>query len=207
MPKFKSIKLRIIEGRKLKPFDTAKVLQEHEDKITAIAGTDTSQLGDITALQTAVGNSSSGLVKDVADAQTDITALETAIGYDSIDVENDGDLESRISSLESQPAGSSYDDTEILDRLTVIEDAVGIREITIVIKRWGRSYVQINNTTKRMEGDAFNDVQQQVTFRVADGEYDVKLGSNFSAPDYYITKHITVDSTHTSFVIDGDDYI
>ena len=137
----------------------------------------------------------------------DDTAIKTAIGYDSIDVANDGDLESRISSLESQPAGSSYDDTEILDRLTVIEDAVGIREITIVIKRWGRSYVQINNTTKRMEGDAFNDVQQQVTFRVADGEYDVKLGDNFSDPMYYITKHITVDSTHTLFVIDGDDYI
>ena len=33
---FKSIKLRIIEGRKLKPFATAKVLQEHEDRIAAL---------------------------------------------------------------------------------------------------------------------------------------------------------------------------
>ena len=33
---FESIKLRIMSGRKLKPFATAKVLQEHEDKIKAL---------------------------------------------------------------------------------------------------------------------------------------------------------------------------
>lgn len=33
---FKSIKLRIIKGRELKPFATAKVLQEHEDRIAAL---------------------------------------------------------------------------------------------------------------------------------------------------------------------------
>ena len=34
--KFESIKLRIIKGRQLKPFPTAKVLQEHEDRIKAL---------------------------------------------------------------------------------------------------------------------------------------------------------------------------
>lgn len=33
---FKSIKLKIIKGRKLLPFATAKVLQEHEDRIAAL---------------------------------------------------------------------------------------------------------------------------------------------------------------------------
>lgn len=67
---FKSIKLRIIEGRKLKPFATAKVLQEHEDKINAIVGTDTSELAEIGELQTVVGDENSGLVKDVNTLKT-----------------------------------------------------------------------------------------------------------------------------------------
>ena len=33
---FKSIKLRVIKGRKLNPFAVAKVLQEHEDRIKAL---------------------------------------------------------------------------------------------------------------------------------------------------------------------------
>ena len=33
---FKSIKLKIIKGRKLLPFATAKVLQDHEDRIKAL---------------------------------------------------------------------------------------------------------------------------------------------------------------------------
>jgi len=33
---FESIKLRIIKGRQLKPFATAKVLQDHEDRIKAL---------------------------------------------------------------------------------------------------------------------------------------------------------------------------
>lgn len=37
---FKSIKLKIIEGRKLLPFATAKVLQDHEDRIKALEGGD-----------------------------------------------------------------------------------------------------------------------------------------------------------------------
>ena len=36
--KFKSIKLTIIEGRKLKPFAVAKVLQDHEDRLKALEG-------------------------------------------------------------------------------------------------------------------------------------------------------------------------
>ena len=36
--KFQSIKLTIIEGRKLKPFAVAKVLQDHEDRLKALEG-------------------------------------------------------------------------------------------------------------------------------------------------------------------------
>lgn len=35
---FESIKLRIIEGRKLLPFATAKVLQDHENRLKALEG-------------------------------------------------------------------------------------------------------------------------------------------------------------------------
>ena len=35
---FKGIKLRIMKGRKLDPFATVKLLQEHEDRITALEG-------------------------------------------------------------------------------------------------------------------------------------------------------------------------
>ena len=35
---FKGIKLRIMKGRQLNPFATAKLLQEHEDRITALEG-------------------------------------------------------------------------------------------------------------------------------------------------------------------------
>lgn len=36
MPDWKSIKLKIIRGRTLLPFPTAKVLQDHEDRIAAL---------------------------------------------------------------------------------------------------------------------------------------------------------------------------
>ena len=52
-------------------------------KVRELTADDISQGTDITALKTTVGNSSSGLVKDVSDAQSDITALETAIGDES----------------------------------------------------------------------------------------------------------------------------
>lgn len=39
---FESIKLRIIKGRQLLPFATAKVLQDHEDRIKALEGGDSS---------------------------------------------------------------------------------------------------------------------------------------------------------------------
>ena len=46
MPDWKSIKLKIIRGRTLLPFPTAKVLQDHEDRIAALesaAGVDSPQ--------------------------------------------------------------------------------------------------------------------------------------------------------------------
>ena len=34
--KFESIKLQIMQGRKLKPFQTARVIQDHEDRLKAL---------------------------------------------------------------------------------------------------------------------------------------------------------------------------
>jgi len=43
---FKKIKHRIIKGRKLQAFPTAKVLQEHEDRIAALEAESSSSEGD-----------------------------------------------------------------------------------------------------------------------------------------------------------------
>ena len=40
---FKRIKMRIIQGRKLKPFVVANVLQEHEDRIAALEASSSSE--------------------------------------------------------------------------------------------------------------------------------------------------------------------
>ena len=45
---FESIKLRIIKGRKLNPFATAKVLQEHEDRLNALEGNSSEPSGSET---------------------------------------------------------------------------------------------------------------------------------------------------------------
>ncbi len=43
---FKKIKLKIIEGRKLKPFMVAKVLQDHEDRLKALEAESSSTDGE-----------------------------------------------------------------------------------------------------------------------------------------------------------------
>lgn len=43
---FESIKLKIIKGRRLRPFPTAKVLQDHEDRIAALEAESSSTDGD-----------------------------------------------------------------------------------------------------------------------------------------------------------------
>jgi len=45
---FKRIKLRVIKGRKLQPFPTAKVLQDHEDRLAALEAEMSSDEGDKT---------------------------------------------------------------------------------------------------------------------------------------------------------------
>lgn len=42
---FESIKLRIIKGRQLNPFATAKVLQEHEDRLNALESNSSESTG------------------------------------------------------------------------------------------------------------------------------------------------------------------
>jgi len=45
--KFKKVKLNIIQGRQLKPFHTAAVIQDHEDRIAALEAESSSSEGDI----------------------------------------------------------------------------------------------------------------------------------------------------------------
>lgn len=55
-------------------------LREDIEALKAATGTGSGSLGaKVTALETAVGNASSGLVKDVTDAKTDISALKGLI--------------------------------------------------------------------------------------------------------------------------------
>ena len=92
---FKRIKLRIIKGRKLKPFEVAKVLQEHEDKIALISGDDVTELADIKALKETIGDEDSGLVKDV-------NGIKTTIGDSNSGLVKDAaDLDARVEVLEA----------------------------------------------------------------------------------------------------------
>ena len=87
---FKSIKLRIIKGRQLLPFAVAKVLQEHEDKLSAISGDDVTELADIAALKETVGDADSGLVKDTASLKSRVAALEAYFAHELSFTVNDG---------------------------------------------------------------------------------------------------------------------
>lgn len=81
---FESIKLRIISGRKLKPFQTAAVLQDHEDRLSAIEGgsvtgsesTEGSLLYRVKALETILGDTDDDTVYDDAVLAQRISALE-----------------------------------------------------------------------------------------------------------------------------------
>lgn len=87
---FKSIKLRIIKGRQLLPFEVAKVLQEHEDKLSTISGDDVTELADIAALKETVGDADSGLVKDIASLKSKVAALEAYFTHELSFTVNDG---------------------------------------------------------------------------------------------------------------------
>ena len=99
---FESIKLRIIRGRQLQPFEVAKVLQNHEDRIKALEevtsvsseeivthnisftvtdGTEpiegaTVSIGDITGTTSSAGGCT---LQNVAEGSHDVTV--TASGY------------------------------------------------------------------------------------------------------------------------------
>lgn len=84
--KFEKIKLNIIKGRKLLPFPTAKVIQDHEDRLKAIEG------GSMTGSESTEGS----LVYRVK-------ALETILGdADDDTIYNDEVLSQRISYLEDK---------------------------------------------------------------------------------------------------------
>lgn len=87
---FERIKMRIIKGRQLKPFAVAEVLQEHEDKLSAISGDDVTELADIAALKETVGDADSGLVKDTASLKSKVAVLEAYFTHELSFTVNDG---------------------------------------------------------------------------------------------------------------------
>lgn len=82
--KFEKIKLNIIRGRKLLPFQTAKVIQDHEDRIKAIEGgsmtgsesTEGSLVYRVKALETILGDADDDTIYDDAVLDARISALE-----------------------------------------------------------------------------------------------------------------------------------
>ena len=82
--KFKKVKLNIIRGRKLLPFPTAKIIQDHEDRIAAIEGgsmtgsesTEGSLIYRVKALETILGDTDDDTVYDDAVLSQRISALE-----------------------------------------------------------------------------------------------------------------------------------
>ena len=87
---FERIKMRIIKGRRLKPFAVAEVLQEHEDKLSAISGDDVTELADIAALKETIGDADSGLVKDTASLKSKVAVLEAYFTHELSFTVNDG---------------------------------------------------------------------------------------------------------------------
>lgn len=68
---FESIKLRIIKGRQLNPFATAKVLQEHEDRIKALESGASSNDGDkVTYSFTSYGDKNGSVEYGTGTAET-----------------------------------------------------------------------------------------------------------------------------------------
>lgn len=81
---FERIKLRIIQGRQLKPFATADVIQDHEDRLKAIESgsmtgsedTEGSLVYRVKALETILGDTDDDTVYDDAVLSQRISALE-----------------------------------------------------------------------------------------------------------------------------------
>lgn len=93
---FKGIKLRIMKGRKLNPFATAKLLQEHEDRLKALesGSTDDSTSGTLAyrvkALETILGDVDDDTIYDDAVLTQRIEALEDMVSVDLSFTVNDG---------------------------------------------------------------------------------------------------------------------
>lgn len=104
--KFEKIKLNIIKGRKLLPFKTADVIQDHEDRITAAEST----------LSNAVDN-------DTIYDDTDLWTV-TGIPKDTDLTDNFTDLATRIDSKADASALNSKanaNHSHTLDKITDLE--------------------------------------------------------------------------------------
>lgn len=94
-----NIRFKILDKGVIVQEQLLRLLQRHEDAIANGGGEpydDTEIKADISALETAIGDSSSGLTKSVNDNADAISALETAIGSEEIA----GTILARIKALE-----------------------------------------------------------------------------------------------------------
>ncbi len=137
--------------------DTALVTEKAvrtavDSAITAASYDDTALSGRVSDLETAVGDTTSGLVKDVADNASDISNLQTAVagkadsattlaGYGITDAYTKTETDTAITngSVQTVTAGTAngtisvdggadvtvYNDTAISGRVTALETAVG----------------------------------------------------------------------------------
>ena len=198
MPDWKSIKLKIIRGRTLLPFPTAKVLQDHEDRIAALeAGGTTPETRDIAisvndgtdpiegatvTIGSKTGTTSSDggcTIKDVTDGTISVTV--SATGF----------------TTKTETITVSEDDTSFTISLVSEEVDPVTRKITFTIDNGTNAIegatVTIDGTSKTTGSDGGGSFDG-----IADGSVSVTV----SATGYVTkTESITVSSSDTSFTI------
>lgn len=114
---FESIKLKIIKGRKLLPFEVAKVLQSHEDRLKTTESTlsnavDNDTIYDDTDLWTVIGVSKdTDLTNDFTDLATRIDAKADSSALNSKANANHSHTLDKITDLETVEVVVTYTDS------------------------------------------------------------------------------------------------
>ena len=84
-----NLRFKLLDKGKIVQEQLLRTLQRHEDALANNSSSDSAVASDVSTLKTTVGNSSSGLVKNVSD-------ITTAIGDES----TEGTILARIKALE-----------------------------------------------------------------------------------------------------------
>lgn len=131
-------------------------LKEGSDAtVEGLATRVTTAEGKITALETTVGNSTSGLVKDVADLKT--TVGDNTKGL----VKNVADLNTKIDAVSG--ASSAYTDSQI-NAIKGGETTATLLSLKSDIDNQGRAISGITNGTKL---DSFKDVEDEINSKIS----------------------------------------